>query len=337
MIDTKNWQEFRIGDLFDVIIAKSQDFGNLDSGNFRFVGRTSDNNGVQGYVDSDCITSGNCITVSMVGTNVALWQDDDFVASQNIAVLRNQSLSVFSAMFICTLLNFDMVVKYSYGRTVSKDKLENTVVKLPAVVQATVDGHKYTPDWAYMEQFMRQLSHKPITTQIQSPHLPLETEKWGEFRIGDLFDVKKGKRLTADDQTEGLTPYVGAIDSNNGVSNMIGQPAIHDGNTISLSYNGSVGEAFYQPNPYWATDDVNALYFKDDNDYEFNPYVGLFVCALLRQEKYRFSYGRKWVLTEMENAVIKFPLTQTGKPDWQWIENYMKSLPYSDRIGGGSV
>ena len=49
---------------------------------------------------------------------------------------------------------------------------------------------------------------------------------------------------------------------NDGVANYIGQAAIQDGNTISLSYNGSVGEAFYQPRPSWATDDVNVLISK---------------------------------------------------------------------------
>ena len=104
----------------------------------------------------------------------------------------------------------------------------------------------------------------------------LDTQTWGKYRLGDLFDIKKGKRLTAEDQTEGLTPYIGAIDSNNGILNHIGQNAIHSGNTISLSYNGSVGEAFYQPNPFWATDDVNVLYFKDKNDFPFNKNIALF-------------------------------------------------------------
>ena len=119
--------------------------------------------------------------------------------------------------------------------------------------------------------------------------------------------MKKGKRLTSDDQTDGDTPYIGAIDSNNGVANYIGQGAIHDGNTISLSYNGSVGEAFYQPKPFWATDDVNVLYFRKENGVAFNKYIALFICAVLRQEKYRYSYGRKWVLESMRSTIIKLP------------------------------
>ena len=92
--------------------------------------------------------------------------------------------------------------------------------------------------------------------------MKLDVNNWKEYRLGDLFDIKKGKRLTSEDQTEGSTPYIGAIDSNNGIANYIGQEATHVGNTISLSYNGSVGEAFYQPMDFWATDDVNVLYFK---------------------------------------------------------------------------
>lgn len=171
-----------------------------------------------------------------------------------------------------------------------------------------------------------------MKTSVKSSHIPLETEKWGEFRVSDIFTIKKGKRLTSEEQTNGCVPYVGAIDSNNGITNMIGQAAIHDENTISLSYNGSVGEAFYQPEKYWATDDVNALYFRESNGYPFNVYIGLFICAILRKEKYRFSYGRKWILTEMENTLIRLPVQTDGTPDWAWMENYMRSLPYSDLI-----
>ena len=155
--------------------------------------------------------------------------------------------------------------------------------------------------------------------------MKLNLETWQEFTLGDLFEVKKGKRLTSDDQTEGDTAYIGAIDSNNGLANRIGQEPIHEANTISLSYNGSVGEAFYQPEPFWATDDVNVLYFRPENGVEFNQFIALFICTILRQEKYRFSYGRKWVLESMRTTIIKLP-AKDGKPDWAFMECYIKSL-----------
>lgn len=62
-------------------------------------------------------------------------------------------------------------------------------------------------------------------------------------------------------QTEGSAPFIGTMDSNNEIANYIGQDAIYDSNTISLSYNGSVSEAFYQHQSFCAIDDLNLLYF----------------------------------------------------------------------------
>lgn len=154
----------------------------------------------------------------------------------------------------------------------------------------------------------------------------LNISEWKEYRLGDLFEIKKGKRLTSEDQTEGNTPYIGAIDSNNGVSNHIGQSPTHDGNTISLSYNGSVGYAFYQPVPFWATDDVNVLYFADKS-ISFNRDIALFICTILKQEQYRYCYGRKWVLDSMNETRIKLP-TKDDRPDFAFMEQYIKSLHY---------
>lgn len=107
------------------------------------------------------------------------------------------------------------------------------------------------------KDMMPELHCVPLSTRNEKTVIPINTSAWKWFRLGGddgLFDIRKGQRLTSEDQTDGNTPYIGAIDSNNGVSNLIGQSPIHEGNTISLSYNGSVGEAFYQPLPNWATD-----------------------------------------------------------------------------------
>lgn len=149
----------------------------------------------------------------------------------------------------------------------------------------------------------------------------IDTSKWNSFKIGDLFLIKKGKRLTKEDQVSGKTPYIGAVDSNNGLTNYIEQSPIHEGNTISLSYNGSVGEAFYQEHPFWATDDVNVLYPK----FNLTRNIALFICPILRLEKYRFAYGRKWTLEKMNESIIRLP-TKNGNPDWQFMEDYIEKI-----------
>lgn len=31
---------------------------------------------------------------------------------------------------------------------------------------------------------------------------------------------------------------------------------------------------------------------------------------------------------------VKLPITPQGTPDWQFMEDYIKSLPYGDRLEG---
>ena len=89
----------------------------------------------------------------------------------------------------------------------------------------------------------------------------MDCRNWKFFGFKKLFDIRKGKRLTKADMVEGNIPYIGATDSNNGLTARISNDEyLHSANTISVSYNGSIAEAFYQTKDYWATDDVNVLY-----------------------------------------------------------------------------
>jgi len=150
----------------------------------------------------------------------------------------------------------------------------------------------------------------------------MDTTNWKWFRYDEIFDIKKGKRLTSFDQEAGDIPYIGAIDSNNGVSAYIANDKyLHAGNTISVSYNGSIGQAYYQDQPFWATDDVNVFYPK----YKFNKYIAFFILPLIEKEKYRFCYGRKWTSESMKSSKIPLPIMKDGTPDWQYMEDYVKN------------
>ncbi|WP_297445171.1 restriction endonuclease subunit S [uncultured Campylobacter sp.] len=151
-LNIEKWGEFLLTDIFSIDIAKSADIGSLDNGDTIFIGRTDINNGVQGFVAPKDITKGNCITISMVGTNIALWQEKDFQASQNIAILRGSELNRHKALFICSLLNFDIKLRYSYGRTIKRNDLEKTIIKLPI-------NHKGEPDFEFMENYIKSLPY----------------------------------------------------------------------------------------------------------------------------------------------------------------------------------
>lgn len=177
-------------------------------------------------------------------------------------------------------------------------------------------------NWSFVENFMKERQDGG------SFDLQLVPSAWQEYRLGQLFRIEKGKRLTKADMIEGGDNFLGAIDNNNGVRQKIAAERLWDANCITVNYNGSVGEAFYQAEPFWASDDVNVLYPKG---WLLNQYIGLFIATVIKAERPKYNYGRKWKKSVMEQSVIKLPSAH-GKPDFQYMEAYIRALPYSDRI-----
>ena len=63
-----------------------------------------------------------------------------------------------------------------------------------------------------------------------------------------------------------------------------------------------------------------------------NKYIAVFFIALLNMGMPKFSYGRKAKPSNMCTLVLRLPITQTGDPDWQFMKDYIKALPYGDRL-----
>lgn len=62
-----------------------------------------------------------------------------------------------------------------------------------------------------------------------------------------------------------------------------------------------------------------------------DKYAKLFIVTLIKREKYKYSYGRQANKT-LPYIEIKLPVLTDGTPDYFLMSNYMKSLPYADKI-----
>ena len=169
-----------------------------------------------------------------------------------------------------------------------------------------------------------------ILAPSDAPVIPLDTDGWKSFRLGGkdsiLFTIAKGSRLTKADQRVGRINYVGASAFNNGITNHIGNDDnLCEAGTISVCYNGSIGEAFYQDEPYWATDDVNVLKAK----FRLTPYIAIFIATVIKNESIKYAFNNKWTKELMEQSEIALPTKPDGTPDFDFMEQYIKSLPYS--------
>ena len=294
------------------------------SGNIILINEISSNNGFTRLVEPTCIFKRNAITISINCAQNVFYQDNDFCASVNIAIIRNKNLNKYNGLFIISILR-QVYENYSYGYKISKEKINNTFIKLPA--------KNNEPDWEFMSNYIKPLYEK-INKKIQIKHkkndiLIFDYENWTEFKLRDLFQFYKGKRLTKADMLTGNINFIGAISENNGVREKIDIDNCYQPNCITVNYNGSVGEAFYQSEPFWASDDVNVLYSKG---WKLNQYIAMFLITIIKANRYRFGYGRKWTLEKMQNTTIKLPVKSDKQPDWQRMENYIKSLPYGNFI-----
>jgi hypothetical protein len=315
-----------LSDLFDIRYGHSLELNRLrlldrTQGGIPFVSRKMGDNGISAYVariSGEEPAAAGQLSCALGGNGVlsTFLQELPFYSGRDVAHLAPQfEMTKPQLLYYCAVIVANRY-RFSYGRQANRT-LKNILVpclsEIPDFIEKT--------DVARFEGCDK--------ASICSEPDDLATFSWQLFVLGELFEVKKGKRLTKANMKPGQTPFIGSTDSNNGITARVEQCPIHAGNTISLSYNGSVAEAFYQPFPFWATDDVNVLYPR----FDMTPAIALFLCTVIRQEKYRYNYGRKWHLERMRESVIKLPVTPTGDPDWPFMEHYIKTLPYSSQVG----
>jgi restriction endonuclease S subunit len=333
MIDTSSWAAFKLCDLFAFFRGRGITTAEIyeNQGTIPCIQSGESNNGIIGYMDESFIKDKKHVFIQAPFLSVARSGTSGYVHVQNknsyigdsvYALKLKESESVFIYLFLATLLNKERY-RYRYGRKVSIEKYINECVKLPI-------DKKGNPDWNHIENYIDSiLDYSKIETKIKKKETPLDIVKLRRFKMDDIFVFFKGKRLIKEDMTPGNTNFVASIDNNNGIREKIDIMPAHQGNCITVNYNGSVGEAFYQNDPFCASDDVNVLYPKN---WILNKYIGLFLATVIRFNKYRFGYGRKWTLDKMKETLIALPSSDNNVPDWQFMEKYIKALPYSDKI-----
>ena len=308
-------------DIFDVWYGVNLEVVNSEvvSAGIPFVSRQSVNNGVVCHVKKmDDVEPNPSHTLSIAVSGSVLstfYHDYEYYSGRDIYVAKPKiKLTKEEMLYYCYVIEQNKY-RYNYGRGANK-----------TFRSILVPSKDEIPKYVRTKDAEIRFCNKPII----SNKIKLNTDSWKWFRYDEIFEIKKGKRLTKADMQDGDVPYIGAIDSNNGISAYISNDEhLHQGNTITVSYNGSIAEAFYQTTKFWATDDVNVLYPK----FALNRYIAMFLITLIHREKYRFNYGRKWDKELMESSLIKLPAIKISpnkyEPDWQFMEDYIKSLPYS--------
>lgn len=368
-LNVQEWKEFKVGRLFRLEPTKGILSDDLIEGkDIPYIGAKHDTNGYMMMCKREdfenWISEGNCIVFIQLGAGSAGYVNylpTDFIGmnGKTICGYIDGVLNSYIGLFLETILCQERP-KYSFGRSWTGDRLKETKIALPIKYNSnktpyidksrTYSDEGFVPDWQFMEDYIKSLHHKPITTKVKAANVKeLDIDNWEEFKVSDLFKLVHGK--ANDGMLEEGTDcvYLGAKLNDCGFMRRckFNEQLAHEGNCVCFVTNGegSVGYAFYKglEDKFIATIDLVMGYA----DF-LTPAIGNFIATCLCLERGKYSHGRKWKKT-LPTTMIKLPIQRDSNgnpiidenctysdrgyiPDWQFMEDYINSLPYSDRI-----
>lgn len=205
-------------------------------------------------------------------------------------------------------------------------------------------------DKEWMFEYVQSLhvdNHIPDERKV---NIELDVRDWKYFQIGKMFDIyptKDYKGMSWRDLDDGGTiPVVANSAMNNGIHGFCSLAPTEHGNIITFSDTTEDNTFFYQPEAFIGFAHVQGMHPVGREWTEKE--LLFFVTILTFANRDLFNYGRKMRRDTISNSKVKLPVQKNEDgyfidsdkkfsddgfvPDWEWMDNYMKSLPYSDRI-----
>jgi hypothetical protein len=304
------------GNSFDLNMLEVCDENDPDKVNY--VSRTRENNGISACVrlrDETPPFEAGLITVAGSGNSVleSFIQYYPFYTGYHVFLLRPlKAMTDFEKLFYCYCIRQNQY-KYSFGRQANKTLKDILVPK-------------------EIPQEFLSIKLESINTinskSLSKANFDLETKNWKRIALKDLFEITGSKTtpvLELEEFGAGKYPYVTTQATNNGMDGFYDYYT-EEGNVLTVD-SAVLGYCSYQPLPFSASDHVEKLIPK----FKLNKYIAMFLATIINEEQYRYNYGRKCSQTRMKEISIELPVDK-GQPDFAFMENYIKSLPYSSSI-----
>lgn len=288
------------------------------------------NNGIDDFVfsvDKNFRVYKNFISVSFLGGVFYHPYEASIDMKVHALIPKNIELNRYNAQFLINAIKNNLIYS-SYGNQLSSTDLPRTKIMLP------VDD-KGSPEWHFMEEYIKERENKQrndlkeyyknrLLNLVVCPEVLTDIE-WGEFRVKDLFEVKSVKGKTITNYRSGTIPYVTTSSINNGISDFIDTSVdISFRNCISVDPIG--GKTFYHEYEFvgrgGAGSAINLLYSD-----KLNHEIGKFICSAMEKTSLgKASYAVALNGDRLKNAKLLLPIAENGKPNWTYMENFIKSI-----------
>ena len=304
------------GNSFDLNMLELCDDSAADKVNY--VSRTRENNGISACVKlkegADPFEPG-LITVAGSGNSVleSFIQYYPFYTGYHVFILKPlKKMADIEKLFYCYCIRQNQY-KYSFGRQANKT-LKDILVPL-----------EIPKEFLSIDLVALNTINGDSLSKINSD---LDPRNWEKFALKDLFEIAGSKTtpvLELEEHGDGKFPYVTTQATNNGMDGLYNYYT-EEGNVLTVD-SAVLGFCSYQPFPFSASDHVEKLIPK----FKLNKYIAMFLATIINQEQYRYNYGRKCSQARMKKISIRLP-SKNNQPDFDFMENFIKSLPYSSSL-----
>ena len=335
-LKNKEWREFDFKEIFpEIQRGKRLRKADHKKGNVPYVSSTAANNGVDNYVGNEegVRIFSNCLSLANSGSvGACFYQPFEFVASDHVTRLENPDFNKYIYLFLASVVS-RISEKYSFNREINDTRIKKEKILLPI-------NEKSEPDFDFMEAFIKlkeqeknQAYYNFINKRVKSLKKskavePLSEKEFGEFRLQDLFDTKKGNQNKMTDLKNGDFPLISAKNGNNGLKDFVTKNHKETYPKESLTLNndgdGGAGISYYQAFDYLLDSHVTSLQPK----VKLNKHTLLFISRCITKQRNKFGHGYSLTNNRLTAFKIMLPINSSQEPDYLYMENYMKRLEY---------
>ena len=156
----------------------------------------------------------------------------------------------------------------------------------------------------------------------------LRTVKWGEYKLGDLFEVVSYKKRFDANKVKiienGGHPYIVRQSTENGKKGNIDEPIkyLNPGNTISFGQDTAT--MFYQEKPYFTGDKIKILKPKYT---KFGKDNAQFFLSAMRKAFCSFAWGSsRFNVETLKKQTVSLPKKNNGSIDFTFMESFIAEL-----------
>lgn len=332
-LEDKEWKEFSISELFSVSGTTTTHPSKLiKGGKTPRITCSSMNNGLDNLYLNQATETGGVLTVDSATIGHITYQEKDFIATDHVEkiFINNEKINKNLGLGLITYIKNATLNKFNYGYKFSQERIRKQKVIMPI-------NENGEPDYKYIENYTKskidkkledyKIYAKKVISEINYKELEsLENKEWKEFFITDIFSaIQRGKRLTKENQKEGIIPYISSTSLNNGIDNFINNTSNVRifSDCLTIANSGSVGASFYHPYKFVGSDHITHL--KKEN---MSKYVYMFISTLTNRFSEKYNFNREINDARISREKIMLPINKEEKPDYEYMEQYMKNMTY---------